>query len=104
MNIELHIDRLVLDGLPLPPGGAGRPGRSAFGRELGRLRPGRRPRRRALLRRGTPRLTATLSDLRPAAAGGTAGLGTRVAGPVGLLVPGRELTMAVIAAMSMGAG
>lgn len=68
MNIELRIDRLVLTGVPLPPGGRGALA-GAFGRELTRLIQdgGLAP---ALLGgTGTPRLTATLGPAAAARAG-----------------------------------
>ena len=73
MNVELHIERLVLNGLPLPPGGRAALA-GAFGRELTRLIQdgGLRP---ALLG-GTsvPRLTAALDPSGLAAhAGGRPG-------------------------------
>jgi len=74
VNIELRIDRLVLTGVPLPPGGRAALA-AAFGRELTRLVQdgGLAP---ALLGATTPRLTATLS---PAAAA-RAGTGPRLGG------------------------
>ena len=64
MNVDLHIERLVLTGVPLPPGGRAALA-GAFGRELTRLiqNGGLAP---ALVGgTGMPRLTATLG---PAAA------------------------------------
>jgi hypothetical protein len=59
MNVELRIERLVLNGLPLPPGGrdalAG-----AFGRELTRLIQDGGLSPELLGGTGAPRLTATL--------------------------------------------
>ena len=75
MNVELRIERLVLTGVPLPPGGRAALA-AAFGRELTRLIQdgGLAP---ALLgATGPARLTATLS---PAAAA-RAGTGPRLGG------------------------
>ncbi len=74
MNIELHIERLVLTGVPLPPGGRAALA-GAFGRELTRLIQdgGLAPALRDGT--GTPRLTATLGA--PAA-------GRTGTGPLGL--------------------
>ena len=106
MNVELHIERLVLEGPQLPPGGRAALA-GAFGRELTRLiQAGGLP---PALLGGTsvPRLTAALDPsvlaspagpLSPAGReGGVWRLAARsAASPVGLLEPGTELTMSVI--------
>ena len=79
MTIHVHIDRLVLDGLPVVRAQRGTLG-SALETELGRL----------LAAEGVgPRLTAggalthlRAGDLRLGTAGGAAGLGTQIAAAV----------------------
>lgn len=64
MNVELHIERLVLNGVPLPPGGrdalAG-----TFGRELTRLIQDGGVSPALLGGISSPRLTATLGPSGP---------------------------------------
>lgn len=94
MNVELRIERLVLTGVPLPPGGRAALA-GAFGCELSRLiqAGGLSP---ALLGgAGTPRLTATLGPSAAAPAGAGSRLGRELARSVYSCL-GRELTMAVI--------
>jgi len=60
MNVELHIEQLVLSGLPLPPGGRAALG-GAFGRELTRLIQDGGVSPALLGGVSSPRLTATLA-------------------------------------------
>ena len=70
MNVELHIERLVLNGLPLPPGGRAALA-GAFGRELTRLIQDGGVSPALLGGISSPRLTATLTPSGP--------LGTEIA-------------------------
>jgi hypothetical protein len=60
MNVELHIERLVLNGLPLPPGGRAALA-GALGRELTLLIQAGGVSPALLGGTGLPRLTATLA-------------------------------------------
>ena len=73
MNVELHIERLVVTGLPLPPGGRAALARVLSG-ELSRLIAGGGLGPAVLGGTSTPRLTATLSA---SALSASAGTGTR---------------------------
>ena len=86
MNVELHIERLVLTGVPLPPGGRAALA-GAFGRELTRLIQDGGLARDLVSGTGAPRLTATLG---PAAAAARPGAGPRL---------GRELARSVYSSL-----
>ena len=88
MNVELYIERLVVTGLPLPPGGRAALA-GAFGGELSRLIQDGGLGPAVLGGTSTPRLTATL---RPAA--GT-GAGARL---------GRELARSVYSCLGQDRG
>ena len=60
MNVELHIERLVVTGMPLPPGGRAALAR-VLGREVSRLIADGGLGPAVLGGTSTPRLTATLS-------------------------------------------
>jgi hypothetical protein len=85
MNVQLHIERLVLTGVPLPPGGrvalAG-----SFGRELTRLIEDGGLAPPLLGGASTPRLTATLGPAAAARAGANSRPGQEL---------GRELAQSV---------
>jgi hypothetical protein len=90
LNVELHIERLVLTGVPLPPGGQAALA-GAFGRELTRLIQDGGLGPALASGTGTPRLTATLG---PAAAATRAGGGPRLGRELG-----RELARSVYSSL-----
>jgi hypothetical protein len=79
MNIHVHIDRLVLDGLPLAPADGQRV-QAAFEAELGRLLAAEGPRSHLRVGGMVPSLPA--GDLRLAHQSDPASLGHQLAGAV----------------------
>lgn len=89
MNVELHIERLVVTGLPLPPGGRAALA-GVLGGELSRLIADGGLGPAVLGGTSTPRLTATLSASALSASAGT-GTGARL---------GRELARSVYSCLA----